>query len=401
MLKNSFYEGLSETNKYIIRCCFFIFFVNGLYAMIFGSLLPLLSDAYELNDTVSGMLISSHQAGNLLAGLLAGILPTYIGRKNSILFLSSFVVIGFLLIIVTGQPWLLLVAFFFTGISRGSISNFNNKTVNDVSNSSPAALNFLHSLFAVGALLAPFLVIVSTALFGSRGWQVSCMVVIVLILISQWMFSKMSIEEEQPHSNHSSKESGYTFFKDKLFWNTVVILFFYLCAEAAITGWLVKYFVDAHIMNVQQAQLLASLLWLAILSGRLLCTFFGDRLKRSHLLLFISVGASLFYFLLLSTQSFSVIVLAIFGLGASMGGIYPTAMTIAGPSIRKYPMAMGWLLIIGGIGGITMPIVTGILSTNYGIYAGMAAIIVAIIIMLLGVVAYIFFEKKRIENLAD
>ncbi|WP_321384378.1 MFS transporter [uncultured Enterococcus sp.] len=394
MLRNSFYQELSETNKYIIRCCFFIFFVNGLYAMIFGSILPLLSEAYGLNDTVSGMLISSHQAGNLLAGLLAGILPVYLGRKNAILFLSSFVIIGFLLIAITGQPWLLLVAFFFTGISRGSISNFNNKTVNDVSDSSPAALNFLHSLFAIGAFLAPFLVILSTVLFGSHGWQVSCLVIILLILVSQWMFSKMPIEEDKPQHSNATKKSSYAFFKDKLFWNTVIILFFYLCAEAAITGWLVKYFVDANIMNVQQAQLLASLLWLAILTGRLLCTFFGDRLKRSRLLLFISVGASLFYFLLLLTQSFAVIVLAIFGLGASMGGIYPTAMTIAGPSIRKYPMAMGWLLIIGGVGGITMPIVTGILSTNYGIFAGMAAIIVAIIIMLLGVTVYIFFERK-------
>ncbi|MGC6769383.1 MFS transporter [Enterococcus sp. LJL51] len=395
MLKNSFYQELSETNKYIIKCCFFIFFINGLYAMIFGSILPLLSDAYDLSDTVSGMLISSHQAGNLLAGLVAGILPVYLGRKNAILFLSSFVVVGFLLIILTDQSWLLLLAFFFTGISRGSISNFNNKTVNDVSNSSPAALNFLHSLFAIGALLAPFLVILTTSLFGTKGWQISCLIIILLILVSQWMFSRMPLENDKPQAKTASKAKGYGFFKDKLFWNTVLILFFYLCAEAAITGWLVKYFVDANIMNVQQGQMLASLLWLAILVGRLFCTFYGDRLKRSRLLLMISIGASVFYFLLLSTQNYYVIILAIFGLGASMGGIYPTAMTIAGPAIRKYPMAMGWLLIIGGVGGITMPIVTGILSTNYGIFAGMAAIIVAIVIMLAGVILYIFLGGKE------
>ncbi|MHC5216395.1 MFS transporter [Enterococcus sp. LJL128] len=395
MLKNSFYQELSETNKYIIKCCFFIFFINGLYAMIFGSILPLLSDAYDLSDTVSGMLISSHQAGNLLAGLVAGILPVYLGRKNAILFLSSFVVVGFLLIILTDQSWLLLLAFFFTGISRGSISNFNNKTVNDVSNSSPAALNFLHSLFAIGALLAPFLVILTTSLFGTKGWKISCLIIILLILVSQWMFSRMTLENDKPQAKTASKAKGYGFFKDKLFWNTVLILFFYLCAEAAITGWLVKYFVDANIMNVQQGQMLASLLWLAILVGRLFCTFYGDRLKRSRLLLMISIGASVFYFLLLSTQNYYVIILAIFGLGASMGGIYPTAMTIAGPAIRKYPMAMGWLLIIGGVGGITMPIVTGILSTNYGIFAGMAAIIVAIVIMLAGVILYIFLGGKE------
>ncbi|CAM3328548.1 MFS transporter [Vagococcus fessus] len=394
MLKNSFYDELSETNKYIIKCCFFIFFVNGLYAMVFGSILPLLSEAYQLNDTVSGMLISSHQAGNLIAGFLAGILPVYLGRKNSILFLSSFVVIGFLLIMVTGQPWLLLVAFFFTGISRGSISNFNNKTVNDVSNSSPAALNFLHSLFAVGALLSPFLVIITTKLFGSNGWRVTSAIIIVLILISQYMFSKMPISSEDVAQKNEKEKGSYAFFSEKHFWTTVVILFFYLCAEAAITGWLVKYFVDTAIMTVSQAQLLSSVLWLAILVGRLACTFYGSRFAKSKLLLAISIGTSVFYILLLQATNFYVIMLIIFGLGASMGGIYPTAMTIAGSSIKKYPMAMGWLLILGGIGGITMPIITGVLSTNFGILAGMSAIIVAIIVMLLGVVSYVVLDKK-------
>lgn len=398
MLKNSFYDELSETNKYIIKCCFFIFFVNGLYAMVFGSILPLLSEAYQLNDTVSGMLISSHQAGNLIAGFLAGILPVYLGRKNSILFLSSFVVIGFLLIMVTGQPWLLLVAFFFTGISRGSISNFNNKTVNDVSNSSPAALNFLHSLFAVGALLSPFLVIITTKLFGSNGWRITSAIIIVLILISQYMFSKMPISSEDRVQDKKKEKGSYAFFSDKHFWTTVVILFFYLCAEAAITGWLVKYFVDTNIMTVAQAQLLSSVLWLAILVGRLACTFYGSRFAKSQLLLAISIGTSIFYILLLQATNFYVIMLIIFGLGASMGGIYPTAMTIAGSSIKKYPMAMGWLLILGGIGGITMPIITGVLSTNFGILAGMSAIIVAIIVMLIGVISYVVLDKKVKKN---
>ncbi|MDF0480102.1 MFS transporter [Vagococcus sp. PNs007] len=398
MLKNSFYDELSETNKYIIKCCFFIFFVNGLYAMVFGSILPLLSEAYQLNDTVSGMLISSHQAGNLIAGFLAGILPVYLGRKNSILFLSSFVVIGFLLIMVTGQPWLLLVAFFFTGISRGSISNFNNKTVNDVSNSSPAALNFLHSLFAVGALLSPFLVIITTKLFGFNGWRITSAIIIVLILISQYMFSKMPISSEDRVQDKKKEKGSYAFFSDKHFWTTVVILFFYLCAEAAITGWLVKYFVDTNIMTVAQAQLLSSVLWLAILVGRLACTFYGSRFAKSQLLLAISIGTSIFYILLLQATNFYVIMLIIFGLGASMGGIYPTAMTIAGSSIKKYPMAMGWLLILGGIGGITMPIITGVLSTNFGILAGMSAIIVAIIVMLIGVISYVVLDKKVKKN---
>ncbi len=112
--------------------------------MILGSLLPLISSEYNLNNTISGGLISAHQAGNLIAGFIAGILPVYLGRKKAIIFLCSFVVMGFFIMMITGNPVLLILGFLFTGLSRGSISNFNNTVVNEVSNSSPAALSFLH-----------------------------------------------------------------------------------------------------------------------------------------------------------------------------------------------------------------------------------------------------------------
>lgn len=389
-----FYKELDDVNRYILLCCFFIFFVNGLYSMVFGSILPLLSETYQLSDATSGMLLSSHQAGNLIAGFVAGILPIYYGRKKSILFLSSFVMVGFLIMILTGQPVLLLTAFFFTGISRGSISNFNNKTVNDISGSSPQALNFLHSMFAVGALLSPFLVVLSSSYFGTIGWKILAMLIIGLVFISQIMFSKMPIEEE-PIVVKEKKEKDYSFFKDALFWNTVIIIFFYLCAESAITGWLVTYFINQNLLEITQAQMISSLLWFAILVGRLICVFVGGRLSRGTLITVISIGSTIFYLLLLNSTSVAMILISVFGLGISMGGIYPTAMTIAGNSIKQHPMALGWILIIGGFGGIIMPVIIGFLSENLSIYWGMASIVVAIVIMLLGVFWYQFVNQRK------
>ncbi|MFC7055512.1 hypothetical protein ACFQOY_06350 [Enterococcus alcedinis] len=74
-------------------------------------------------------------------------------------------------------------------------------------------------------------------------------------------------------------------------------------------------------------------------------------------------------------------------------------MTIAGASIKKHPMAMGWILIIGGIGAILMPTITGILSENMNIFAGIAAVVVAIILMFLSVLWYRFGNEKRIEKI--
>ena len=108
----SFYEQLNDDERYVLNCCFFVFAVNGLYAMILGSLLPLISSEYALKDTVSGLLISAHQGGNLISGFIAGVLPLYLGRKKSIIFLCSFVVIGFTIMILTGNPVLLILGFY-------------------------------------------------------------------------------------------------------------------------------------------------------------------------------------------------------------------------------------------------------------------------------------------------
>lgn len=394
MEKQSFYSGLNQQERFLLKSSFFTFFVSGVYAMVFGSLLPYLSAAYQLSDTLSGLLISVHQAGNLIASFIAGILPIYLGRKRANLFLSSFVLLGFVTIIITGQPTLLMIAFFAIGISRGSISNFDNQIVNDVTDSSPAALNLLHGLFAIGALLAPVLVMTAAIVFGDSGWQISCLIILLLAACSQVLLAKVPLEDDFSTPEVNNSRASYLFLKDRYFWITVMILFFYLCVEAAVSSWLVTYLLDAHILSIGQSQLIASLLWLAILVGRLLCGIYGDRLKRSQLLLILTIGTTFFYLLLLSTTSYPVIIAAILGLGAFMGGIYPSALTIAGPSISKYPLALGWLLIIGGLGGIAMPFVTGLLSAHFGIFAGMAAISVVIVLMVIGVILYHRVDKK-------
>lgn len=387
----SFYAKLDKESRYVLKCCFFVFAVNGLYAMILGSLLPLISNEYGLNNTVSGALLSAHQAGNLIAGFIAGVLPIYLGRKKSILFLCSFVIMGFSIMIITGNPVLLILGFLFTGLSRGSISNFNNTVVNEVSNSSSAALNILHSIFAIGALIAPFLVIVCTNIAGDIGWKIAAGVIIILAIISMFLFSKMKINDVAKRKENIS----YEFLKSRNFLIVAGIIFFYLCVESAVNGWIVKYFVDSDILTTEYAQMLASLLWVVMLAGRLTCAFIGDKVSKRTLLITTSIGTVIFYLLLLSTQNVTIITLAIMGLGYSMAGIYPITIATFGNTIKLYPMSIGVLLMIGGIGSIIMPMVIGALSDQFGILVGMSAIVFAIVMMTLFVFANAFRMKQE------
>lgn len=397
MKQPSFYSKLDKNKRYILICCFFVFAVNGLYSMILGSLLPIISDEYGLNNTMSGVLLSAHQVGNLIAGFIAGVLPLYLGRKKAIMFLCGFVVMGFLIMILTGNPVLLILAFLFTGLSRGSISNFNNTIVNEVSNSSPAALNFLHSIFAVGALSAPFLVILCTNIGGDKGWKIAAGVIVVLAIISIYLFSKMKIDDISKDTQNTEKvKISYEFLKDRYFLICTGVIFFYLCSEATINGWLVKYFIDSNIMTIEYAQMLASLLWVVILVGRLTCAFLGDKVSKKKLLLTTSLGTAGFYILLLSSTNLTVITIAIMGLGLSMAGIYPTTISTIGNTIKAYPMSIGVLLMVSGIGAIIMPIITGALSDAFGILAGMSAIVGAIILMIVCVVLSVLYKSEKV-----
>lgn len=393
MAKETFYARLNRNEKYVINVSYYVFAVNGLYGMIMGSLLPYISSQYNLSNTVSGSLLSSHYIGNLLASFIAGILPLYFGRKRSIMFLCSFVTVGFLLMIFTGNPFLLLLAFFFTGISRGSISNFNNQIVNEVSDSSTSAMSFLHSIFAIGALLAPYLVIGSANLIGkTNGWRLAAGVIVILTGISILLYSRMKIAD-QPVSKQ--KGGSYKFLKLKSFWVCAGLLFFYLCGESTINGWLVKYFVDSNILSIEYSQFLASLLWMGMFAGRLAVARVGDRFPRVSMLYVFTLATTLFFVLLMSSNNQVTITIAIAGLGLSMAGIYPTTMSATGTTIKDYPMAMGVLLVLGGIGSITMPIITGAVSDAFGIFYGMGAIGVALFLMILFVFFYHQGEKRR------
>ena len=390
-MKESFYKNLAPAEKYILFCCFFMFALNGLYSMVLGSLLPLISAEYNLSNTLGGTLISSHQAGTLIAGFSAGILPLYIGRKRAFIFLSIFAILGFVMMTLHGNPIWLLLAFLFAGISRGSISNFNNSLVNNISGQSTSALNFLHSTFAVGALTGPFLVIFFVFVAGDFGWKLTALFIAFLLTVGVLLFSRT--KSEHLTAEIQREKISYTFLKRKRLWVNICIFFFYLCIEATVNGFIVTYFIEEEILSLANAQALASLLWVVMLIGRLSVAFIGNAIPKKWILLVTTIGTVVFYVFLLQTRTPLWITIAIAGLGLSMAGIYPTLIANVGKTIKDYPQCLGVILLIGGAGAIAMPMVTGGLADRFGIHIGMGAVIVAAALMLVFTLIEIYASR--------
>ena len=53
------------------------------------------------------------------------------------------------MLLVTGSPVLLLTAMFLTGISKGGITDYNNRVMSEYANGSATPLNMMHAFVCI------------------------------------------------------------------------------------------------------------------------------------------------------------------------------------------------------------------------------------------------------------
>ncbi len=373
-----------------------VFMINGMLALSIGSLLPYVREAKGLDYAFSGMLVSLHSVGNLASSFMAGILPAFLGRKKSILLFESFFALAFLLLIFGQGPVALVLAFLLTGLARGAASNFNNATINALAPGQAWMINGLHAMFSIGAFLFPLLLTALTA-YGAENWIYACYFMLVMGILTWMLYFLIPVEEgaEKKESLSDKKKADYGFFKEPMFWLTTSILFFYLCAEQGVIGWLITYFKDSGLLSASLSQVMASVLWIMILAGRLTAAWLSTRVKKENLLVIMGIGFVFFFFVLLFGRSTGVIVLGIMGFGYSMAGIYPTTVSFTGHLNQRYLLSWSFTLTMASMGSILMPSVIGRIAESAGIVYGMSSIVVVILIDLCLLIGLKIFTARK------
>lgn len=376
-----------------LLCSYGVFIMNGMLALSIGSLLPFIRDERGLDYAFCGMIVSLHSVGNLVASFAAGMLPIAIGKKKSILFFNAFFAFSYLLIIMSGNKWLLALAFFLTGLARGATSNFCNTSINSLAPGSAGLINGLHAMFSVGAFTFPILLTVLTNT-KAENWIIAAYFMLAMGILSWILYFMHPIDQDKVEK----KENGDTnlgFLKEPLFYICVFTLFFYLCAEQGVIGWMITYFKDTNLLPESMSQITASVLWVMILAGRLLTAWLSSKHKKENLLLVMGIGLVGFFFLLLFSRSTPLILLGIMGFGFSMAGIYPTTVSFTGQIIEKYPMAWSYILTLASFGSIIMPSIIGKIAETAGIYYGMSSIVAVVIIDLIFILTLFTYMKKH------
>ena len=148
-----------------------------------------------------------------------------------------------------------------------------------------------------------------------------------------------------------------------------------------MTGWLVTYFKDQGILSGVFSEFTVTVIWFAMLVGRLIIAFVLPQNSRLRSLVLMSACAIVTYALLLTATSGIMAIIALFLFGFSMSGTYPTSIAQANKSLSN--ASVGVLLPVAGIGAVVMPYITGAVAQYIGIQGGMACSLVALCVMLL------------------
>lgn len=376
---------VDENNAGLLYRAYYAFFFSGMMANVIGSILPNIVETYSLTLAFQGTLVSINQIGNLIAVLLSGFLPYAIGRKKSTIILGSGIVLGFLIMTLTGNPLALIVAFVALGVGRGTLSNITNVIVGQYAGNKAAGLNLLHSAFAIGAFISPFMIVI----FGKRLWRAPALIIAIGMASALMLFHFSNLDNKKAKRDKNEIPRAFSF------WLNTFILFFYLCAEATFMGWFVTYFIKNGIFPTSLANAMSSLLWIMILISRMMSASLSSKIMKEKLILVLGSSMLIFTALMVFSTNSIVVAIAVLAIGLSMGGIYPTVLSTMEERFTKSTIATGTCISVATVGAVIMPSIIGYVADNVNISVAMQTILVPLSLMVvLEIIKLVIAAKK-------
>ena len=376
---------MNEQKMRLRNAGFVTFFFSGICAISSGVVVSLLQEQYGFAYGMTGTLLSLMSIGNLLAGFLAGVLPGMLGLKPSVLLLTVGYTLGYGIMGFTGAEVLLAAAFFLVGIAKGSAMNACTILVSDNSADRTRGMNLMHSCYACGALLCPFLIAAAAKVSTSLAVFLLAALGVVLWLV--YLKTPMGGKVQ------STKAAiDWSFLRSYQFWLLTGLLFCQNAAEQSVTGWMVTYFKGSGIIAGTLAAYTVTVMWGATLVARLLIAFVFPFKAPRKAMVVMAVTCTIFYVLLMRADSQLSAILLLFAFAFAMAGMNPTAVASAGKMTSV--TSMGIMLPVASSGAILMPWIIGMVAERAGLAAGMASNIVPCV----GLVVFAILVAKLPEE---
>lgn len=389
MERKSALQSMTKGHRYLMYDIFIAYMAMGIYLTLIGSALPAIKEEYQISYQVGGMMMAAQQIGYLVTGIFVSMIARRLGAKITYLFLGILAFVGLALMMVSGNPIVLLFSMLLTGICKSSTGNFGNHITSTLSNNDASLLNLAQAFFAIGTCLAPLIAVLCGA-----SWRTAFAIAIAVGIVMFLHGVKVDIGPEAFVQETGSGKTDFGFFRKPIFWICCLLLMCYLAFEASILGWLVTFFVDSGATTETMAQLLATALWFAVLIGRLASAWFAVRFQPYQMISVMTLGVVVCFTVMMFSHTLLPMAVGTFGVGLFMAGMYGTTLGGSDNLIGQYPMCMGMFIVIPGIGSAVTQSAIGTLADQIGIRGGMYFLYVLLAILVVSTLLFVKHHKK-------
>lgn len=378
-MQPNFHQAPDLRQRVVIVACYATMTMLGVTISLLGPSLPALATRMQVPLPQAGVLFTFFATGSVIATLLVARLNDRPIRHAVLITGALTMALGHWLLAASNTLLQAGLAVTLSGLAMSTVGTGPNAIIADLYRGRAGqALNALHISAGVGAFIGPLLLGIALRLGGDYRAIYRLAAALMLAIAAIWALSRPPTPE---------RTVGQEPFSLK--WLAPLLLVFaltvlYTGTETTIGGWLFTYAREAIRQDAAIASLATSLLWLAILSGRLAAIRVLRRLSSVAMLRLCIGGGVVGLAIILAGQAWG----PLFWLGVTLTGfcfgpVFPTALALSSELAPQQSGAASSLVVASGsIGAMVLPWSAGALIPYIGIAGSIAATFVPLCLML-------------------
>src|SRR5271155_3462595 len=347
-------ESVSR-ERAITRLAYACLLVVGINSGWTGPFIPEIARTLSVPIERAGLMVSAGAAGYFISLLIAGEIHQQMSAQKILVGAMAIFAAGLSGLAIAPDLAGLLGANFLIGLAGGGIDIGANALIVELNRERLAsALNYLHVLFGVGALLGPL--IVSAAFAGHVHYW--------------WVFGGGAMAlgitpavavQTEPIVGSEDGSGFMSMLSRPLIWALSAVMFMYVGSELGIGAWLFLYLRTAGALSPMLASSGVSLYWLGLVCGRAFGGRIGHRMAIPRFtMLSAALSALAIVILIAAPTAGGLAASAIFLIGFGYGAVFPHKIA-AGAA--RFPAEVGRMTSIvaaaGALGGIVAPWLMG------------------------------------------
>lgn len=365
----------------------------GVTLITLGSILPELTIRFNLTPANSGALLTILPIGILGGSLMFGPFCDKYGYKYLLILSAIFIGLGLQGVAFSSSFTLLRISIFLFGFAGGCINGATNALVADISDHAKGAnLSLLGVFFGIGALGMPSILGFMENRVGSQ-YVISAVGAIAILSGIIFMFIRFPLPK---NINGFPIKRSLSLLKDRTLIIVALFLFCQCSFEALINNWTTTFLTNKPGISPSMALYALSLSIIGMTSMRLLMGSALRNLKAQTILIicFTSLGAGC---ALLIAQSYTIILIGMFCIGAGLAAGFPVMLAIVASKYTDLSAtAISLVLVFAMVGNMLVNYLTGIVADKYGIH-NLLYLAITETVLMISLSLLLFWHLKRRE----